>query len=155
MKIEVTVVETQLHHYHLLCLSIIFFTYYWDACYFNLRIFSFFGCYLITLKLKHTKHIFNITFQHLVAIISWFYDLKFLLPFAQISLTFGDCVNSSLLLRYNHSFVHNMFRPHMTIILLTYILTYGAGPVWRSSQLYSYSTASQNFTEPEGSLPCS
>jgi hypothetical protein len=41
------------------------------------------------------------------------------------------------------------------IVLLTYLLTYGAEPFLRSRQLYSYSRTSQYFMEPEGSLPCS
>jgi hypothetical protein len=34
-------------------------------------------------------------------------------------------------------------------------LTHGAEPFLRSRQLCSYSRTSQNFMEPEGSLPCS
>jgi hypothetical protein len=37
----------------------------------------------------------------------------------------------------------------------TYILTYGAEPLLRSRQLCSPSITSQNFMEPEGSIPCS
>jgi hypothetical protein len=39
--------------------------------------------------------------------------------------------------------------------LLTYLLTYGAEPFFGSWQLCSHSRTSQNFMEPEGSLPCS
>jgi hypothetical protein len=35
------------------------------------------------------------------------------------------------------------------------ILTYGAEPFLRRSQICSYSRISQNFMEPKGSLPCS
>jgi hypothetical protein len=37
----------------------------------------------------------------------------------------------------------------------TYLLTYGAEPFLRSHQLCSLSRTSQEFKEPEGSLPCS
>jgi hypothetical protein len=39
--------------------------------------------------------------------------------------------------------------------LLTHSLTYGTEPFLRSCQLCRYSTTSQHFMEPEGSLPCS
>jgi hypothetical protein len=35
------------------------------------------------------------------------------------------------------------------------ILTYGAGPFFRSRQLCSPSRTSQHFMQPEGSIPCS
>jgi hypothetical protein len=41
------------------------------------------------------------------------------------------------------------------MLKLTYLLTYGAEPYLRSCQLCSHSRNSQNFMEPEGSLPCS
>jgi hypothetical protein len=39
--------------------------------------------------------------------------------------------------------------------ILTHLLTYGAEPFLRSSQLCSHSRTSQNFMETEGSSPCS
>jgi hypothetical protein len=43
----------------------------------------------------------------------------------------------------------------MIICILTYLFTYGAEPFLRSRQLRSPSRTSQNFMEPEGSIPCS
>jgi hypothetical protein len=42
-----------------------------------------------------------------------------------------------------------------TIKRNTYLLIYGAEPFLRRGQICSYSRISQNFMEPEGSLPCS
>jgi hypothetical protein len=46
-------------------------------------------------------------------------------------------------------------RNRLSAIQYTYLLTYGAEPVLRRSQLCSYSRNSQHFMEPERSLPCS
>jgi hypothetical protein len=54
--------------------------------------------------------------------------------------------------RYNRA---NTGRSTKWTVSLTHSLTHGAEPFLRSRQLCSYSTTSQHFMEPAGSLPCS
>jgi hypothetical protein len=55
-----------------------------------------------------------------------------------------------------HMFENNLILyTYLFTYLLNYLLTHGAEPFLRRSQICSYSTISQHFMEPEGSLPCS